>query len=151
MATIALSFGLGLPMSTIRTIEGSVIKPHGAWVRVGDETRTARVEVSTGAHEPVAVARSLGEDQHTVCVCRVPLGVNVSSTVLRETWAVAQLRDEVDFSQVAAVVGRYVAVWALEASTSYRGTCDLALRYDVSTVERAALRPRLRLVVGGKS
>ncbi|WP_141747445.1 hypothetical protein [Corynebacterium sp. HMSC063G05] len=50
VATIALSFGLELPMSIIRTIEGSVIDPHGAWVRVGDETRTARVEVSTGAH-----------------------------------------------------------------------------------------------------
>lgn len=81
-----------------------------------------------------------------------PSWVNVSSTVFRETWAVAQLQDEVGFPpQVAAVVGRYVAVWALEASTSYGGTCDLALRYDVSTVERAALRPRLRLVVGGKS
>ncbi|MDK8563250.1 hypothetical protein [Corynebacterium pseudodiphtheriticum] len=30
VATIALSFGLGLPLSTIRTIEGSDIEPHGA-------------------------------------------------------------------------------------------------------------------------
>lgn len=118
---------------------------------MGNETRTARVEVRQVLANLLQLPGRLVKTNVPFARVEFPSGVYVSSTVLRETWAVAQLRDGVDFPKVAAVVGRHVAVRALEASTSYGDTRDLALRYDVSTVGRVALRPRLRLVAGGKS